>query len=589
MRIGIDFDRVIFDTERFDQYFKDHTDLYHVEEDVYDENGNYSPEKHAEVCGVEINDVYSSLEELGKFVYDDIRSLADELSEHELVIVTRGEERFQRKKVEASSVMDIFDDVEFIESGKKSEVGIDLLIDDLEEEIEGSEIPGFVFDREKHGAEDIVDFVRAEEVFKRYDVRGKCPEQIDEGFAERFGKSVGSFVLENGGSSLVVGRDNKESSKDLKNALVKGARSTGVDVVDVGVGPTDYAAFAGTAEDAHSVQVTSSHLPLDTNGFKMMYPGGNGFVNEDLNRLRDIFRKAEFDDGDGELIQTEYHESYREKAAEYAENLHDLADGKIVYESMGGAGSVFVPELLEQLGFNVIDLSEEHEHPHIDPPNPKPELLEHVKQEVEETGAKMGLANDMDADRVALYYDGEWIDGNTLFALFAQLVEPERIVASIDTSQAVEDSFDGEISYTRVGDPFVIDETLKFDAELSGEPNGHYCFTDFVPYNSGSLAALILAGTDLEQRLRKLPEFHNMREPVMVEDKQEKMQEIVEDVRENFEVVSEADGVCYSSGDARVLIRPSGSSPKIRAIADSYSKEAATEALDEAVEIIENA
>lgn len=587
MRVGIDFDRVLFDTDRFNSYREEATGLYHVEADVYDEHGNYSAEKHAEACGVDVEDVYEKMNELEQFLYDDIEVL-EQLEEHELVIVTRGQKRFQKHKLEESGALKFIENYEIIESGPKN-ADIDLLIDDREKEIDEVDVPGFIFDREVHGAEDIVDFVRAEEVFKRYDVRGSHPEQIDENFAREFGKALGTFVLENGGEKIVASRDNKESSEGLKDMLVNGVLSTGVDVIDAGAGPTDYAAFAGVEENSHSVQVTSSHLSLGTNGFKMMYPEGNGFVNEDLARLKQIFRRKSFWSGEGERIEADYREDYIEKALEYVDDLHDLSKGKIVYESMGGAGSVFVPELMRRAGFEIIDLSEEYDSPHIDPPDPSPENLEHVEEEVEETGAKMGLATDMDADRVALYFDGEWVDGNTLFALFAQLVQPERIVASIDTSRSVEESFNGEISYTRVGDPFVIDETLEIDASLSGEPNGHYCFTDFVPYNSGGLAALILAGTELEEGLQKVPEFHNLRETVEVENKDSEMQRVVRKAEELFDVISTKDGVCYNSGEARVLIRPSGSSQKIRAIADSRSEDAAREALDEAVEIIENA
>lgn len=588
MRIGIDFDRVLFDTDSFDEYYKEETGLYHVDQDVFTSNGNYSPEKHAEACGIDIEKVYNAIDGLEKFLYDDVDAL-NKLEDHEIVLVTRGKGSFQRKKVEASGVEKFVNEIKIIESGPKSKANIDLLVDDLEKEIEKTEVPSFLFDRDIHDVEDIIKFVRAEEVFNRYDVRGEYLEQVNESFAGEFGKALGTFVAENGGSKLVVCRDNKKSSEELKDALTQGIRSVGVDVIDVGKGPTDYAAFAGVEENAHSVQVTSSHLPLDTNGFKMMYPEGNGLVNEDLERIKNIFRRKSFRNGEGEVIETSYAEKYRQEAIEYAEDLHDASGRKVVYESMGGAGTVFVPDILRSAGFEVVDLSEDHDRPHIDPPNPKPELLEHVRTEVEASDADIGLATDMDADRVALYFDGEWIDGNTLFAVFAQLVDPEKLVASIDTSQAVEESFDGQVSYTRVGDPFVIDKTLELNAALSGEPNGHYCFTDFVPYNSGTLAALILAGVNLENRLEKASGFHNLREVIEVQDKRKKMENIIEEVEASFEPVSKADGICYRSGESRVLIRPSGSSSKIRAIADSKSKNSAREALDEAVEIIENA
>jgi phosphoglucosamine mutase len=147
----------------------------------------------------------------------------------------------------------------------------------------------------------------------------------------------------------------------------------------------------------------------------------------------------------------------------------------------------------------------------------------------------------------------------------------------------------GEVEYTRVGDPFVMDRAMEVEAELAGEPNGHYSFTGFVPYNSGMLAGAILAGLDLEEYLDNIPDYSTGKLNIEVENKAEKMQRITEAVRERYDVKSEIDGVKYQADEASVLVRPSGSSSKIRIKADARNSEDIQEALDEAEALVRNA
>ncbi len=158
MRIGIDFDRVLFDTDRFDEYYKEKSGLRHVEEDVYDEKGNYSPFKHADICNIDPEEVFNILEDLEKFLYDDIKLLED-LENHELIIVTRGNERFQMKKVRASNAEKFVDDVIVVEKGSKDEADIDILADDRKKELENSDAIGVRIQRPKEGIEKLVDKV----------------------------------------------------------------------------------------------------------------------------------------------------------------------------------------------------------------------------------------------------------------------------------------------------------------------------------------------------------------------------------------------------------------------------------------------
>lgn len=432
--------------------------------------------------------------------------------------------------------------------------------------------------------------MKPEEVFRRYDIRGKFGEEIDREFAEVLGMAVGTFARENFGDRVVVSRDNKGSSELLRDPLIEGLRSTGVKVIDVGKGPTDYTAFCGKEHGAFSVQITSSHMPLEFNGFKLMYPEGNGFVNEDLNRIEELFMEGEFDSGSGGLNEMEetMKQRYRDRIRIKGSQLGTQSvDKTIVVDTLGGATSGLLPELLRDIGAEVIDITED-DQPYRDPPDPKPEQLKDLKEKVDEGEADLGLATDMDGDRIAAYTN-RFLSGDEIFGVMAQAVNDD-LVASIDTSQAVEDLMSErgkEVFYTRVGDPFVMDKALKEDVGLAGEPNGHYAVLDFVPYNSGILTGLVLAGTDIEEAVDRMPKYHVERFSFEVEDKEEAMKNIKTSVGERYEIISEVDGVKFDTGNCDVLVRPSGSSDKIRVVAESERRSWLKDELPEIREAIQ--
>lgn len=161
MKIGLDFDRVLFDTDSFDDFYKENTRLFHVDADVYDEFGDYDPSKHAKECGIDPETVYSIFEEdLSRFLYDDIDFLKKLKEEHTLIIVTRGNKRFQKAKIEASSILDYVDNFVIVEGERKDIADIEFLVDDREEEINSVDVPGMVFKREKHKLKDILDRIK---------------------------------------------------------------------------------------------------------------------------------------------------------------------------------------------------------------------------------------------------------------------------------------------------------------------------------------------------------------------------------------------------------------------------------------------
>lgn len=431
-----------------------------------------------------------------------------------------------------------------------------------------------------------------EAVFKRYDVRGRYPDELNEEFATKIGKAVGTFAARNYEPEVVVTKDTKQTSESLKEALIDGLNSTGAKVLDAGTGPTDYTAFTGKQNNCISVQVTSSHLPLEFNGFKFMYPEGNGFINRDLDQLKQLFRNEDFEKGKSETVELESaQEKYKNQMKKYIETFETDFDKKIVVDTLGGATHPLIIEILEDLGAEVVDIAEDKkEKPYRDPPDPKPEKLEELKHTVNEENTDLGIATDMDGDRITVYRNS-FISGDQLFGVFAQVITSDT-VASIDTSEAVEkvtESEGNKITYTRVGDPFVLEKAIEEDVELAGEPNGHYAFLDFVTYPSGTLAGVLAAGIDLPHYLSKLPNYHVERKNVEVEDKKQKMKAVKEEIRDRFEPISEIDGVKFTNGDAMVLVRSSGSSSKLRIIVESEKPTTAEEVSWKVEKLIQNA
>lgn len=426
--------------------------------------------------------------------------------------------------------------------------------------------------------------MKPEKVFKRYDIRGTYPEEIDEKFAYQLGKSLGTFIRAKNSNNIVVGRDNKESSKELKPSLIDGLNEVGVNVLDAGIGPTDYTSFSGKKEKTFSIQITSSHMPQNFNGFKLMYPEGNSFLNNDQKSVKEIFRSEDFlnteKKGTTENISDKLQKKYKSEIINYVESTFDVEKKKVVIDTLGGATKHTLKPILEELGHEVIDIEKlkgYNSYPYRDPPNPSPEQLKELEETVKQSGADLGLAADMDGDRATLYYQNRFLDGNELFGVFSQIIEGD-IVGSIDTSKTVEKQVkqdSSEIFYTRVGDPFVLDKAvLEENVKLAGEPNGHYAFLDFLPYSSGTLALAISSSIDLNNYLSNLSKLYRARESFEVENKSEKIKEIEKLAENNYEIISRIDGVKFKAeNEVSVLIRSSGSSPKIRVIAEGKDEE----------------
>ncbi|NOR84740.1 hypothetical protein GQ473_01345 [archaeon] len=425
-------------------------------------------------------------------------------------------------------------------------------------------------------------------VFNNYDIRGTYPAEINEELSERLGRAIGTYAQ----GLVVVGGDTREMTPSLKKSLILGLCSSGCDVIDVGVGPTDLIAIAGGHYNAKlSVMVTASHHGWDRNGFKLMYTKGNGFSNEDMAVIKNIYTDKPFVDaeiGGYENKEDEFRQIYIKRAITCFKNHFDLIDAKVIVDCANGGASVVLPELLLALGANVVKINCDFKPNIAVEPEPEEESRKYLVDVLNKNDADIVIGCDPDADRVfAFDSKGLWIDGDEIFAVLANTIGAKNICASLDTSTLLSDATGAEITLTRVGDIFVSKKAIDIDADFMGEPNGHYAFPDFSWYNSGTFAALILAANakKLNDIINNLPKYFTASKKFKYDNDELKMsatKKAILDAGKSYSVISDLDGVKFKLDNAVVLIRPSGTSPVIRIKAEAKTQLKADDALEKA-------
>src|SRR6058998_606704 len=139
-------------------------------------------------------------------------------------------------------------------------------------------------------------------IFRAYDVRGRVGSDINPEAFRLVGRAYGTLIANNGGRTIAVGQDNRESSGGLKAGFVEGARAAGLDVVDIGTVTTPILYFA----TAHwkldgGANITGSHNPIAYNGVKMVHRGAAPLTEEEIQLLRTLAERGDVEQGHGTL------------------------------------------------------------------------------------------------------------------------------------------------------------------------------------------------------------------------------------------------------------------------------------------------
>jgi len=391
--------------------------------------------------------------------------------------------------------------------------------------------------------------------------------------------------------SVVVGSDTRTSSEALKYALISGLLAAGSRSGDAGVIPTPTLAFAAREFDAGAM-ITASHNPPEYNGIKLLNPDGSAFGSDQQKQIEGMILDGSLSVAQWDKIRSS--NIYSEAVDRHIEHiLRDFPSGlrlKVVLDCGCGAASVITPYLLRKLGCEVVTLNcyPSGFFPHAI--EPIESNLGDLMRATREFGADLGIAHDGDGDRMMAVDDkGRFIPGDKLLALFAQGVGAREVVTTIDASMTI-DEMGFSVTRAKVGDTYVSEE-LKKSGDFGGEPSGNWVFPDISLCPDGIYAAARLVAMAKRQKLSHLvdniPGYPLLRGSIsskcVVMSKLERQLVAMKPLS-----INNSDGIKLSFADGWLLLRASGTEPKIRVTAEAKDEARVRQLYDSAVKLIKD-
>ncbi len=402
----------------------------------------------------------------------------------------------------------------------------------------------------------------------------------------------------------MVGCDTRISSDMLANALMAGACSVGANCVYVGVLPTPAIAYLTRKYKVDAgVVVSASHNPVEFNGIKFF--DGNGYkLPDDLEDeiealIRNGMKDVKFPTG-ASVGKIKYRTDAREEYINHsikAVNV-DLRGLKIVVDCAEGASYYTSIEALKELGGEVVAIHNSPDGTNINA-NCGSTHMEELQARVVYEKANVGLAFDGDADRLLAVDElGNIVDGDQIMAIVGNHMKSQgklkgdRIIATIMSNLGfflMGERNKIEIQQTKVGDRYVLERMREIGASLGGEQSGHIIFLDENTTGDGLLSALHLLQVMVEtgEPLSELSQIMEVMPQALVNAK------VPNHKKENYmdyPEIAEAIGKLNEkfAGEGRVLIRPSGTEPKVRVMIEGKDKKQIDAEAKKLAELIQN-
>ena len=324
-------------------------------------------------------------------------------------------------------------------------------------------------------------------IFREYDIRGIVEKDLTPDVVEKIGRAYATLARERGVKRITVGRDGRLTSSALRDQLIAGLTSTGVNVVDLGLCATPLLYFSLFHCDVDGgIMITGSHNAAEYNGFKMCV-GKEALYGENIQFLREIFENERFAIGKGAVIEQPIIPKYLSFLKEQFSSVR--ADGlRVVIDCGNGAASLVAKDALEQLGCQVTGLYCEldgrfpNHHPDPTVEENLPDLIGKVK----EIKAHVGIGYDGDADRIGVIDEqGGILWGDRLLLLFSRDVlekDPgSTFISEVKASQVFYDDIPkrgGRAIMWKTGHSLIKAKMKEEKAVLAGEMSGHVFFAD---------------------------------------------------------------------------------------------------------------
>jgi phosphoglucosamine mutase len=394
-------------------------------------------------------------------------------------------------------------------------------------------------------------------------VRGIVGEDLTPQLVERLGKAA---TLWAGRGRVLVGRDTRASGPELEEALARGIVSAGGIAVLAGVLPTP--AVALLAQDLGAV-VSASHNPPEYNGVKLFDREGRKLTDGEEEAIEALLDAPARDGGSVERLEGVAEGYLRHVVERFGSDLSGL---RIAVDCANGAYSSLAPAAFEELGAEVTAIGAEPDGTNINIGCGATDLTA-LQQTVASEGLDLGVAFDGDGDRMlAVDEQGEPLDGDQILAILALELGVEVVAVTVMTNlgfHRLMAEHGIRVVTTPVGDRYLLEALRREGGLLGGEQSGHIVWLRDHVAGDGLAAALLLCGA---LRGRTLSEAAS----VMSHYPQAKRNVRVARREVPLGIIEEADRITAELGEkGRVLVRPSGTEPVIRVLAEAETAEEA--------------
>jgi len=381
-------------------------------------------------------------------------------------------------------------------------------------------------------------------------------------------------------TTVVIGKDTRLSGYMLENALAAGVMSLGADVLLIGPLPTPGVAYITRSLRADAgIVLSASHNPYEDNGIKFFRHDGYKLDDAIEKRIENLVFSGEIESirpTAGKIGRATRIDDALGRYVEYAKQSFPrgltLEKLRIAIDVGNGAAYKSSPCILRELGADAIVAHNTPNGRNINREcgSTHPEEIQRIMRE---TKADVGISHDGDADRVILCDEnGEFVDGDEIMAIaaidflkagrLAQHTLVATIMSNFGLNEALE-AHGGKVVRTKVGDRYVIEEMMKNDLNVGGEQSGHMIFRDFSTTGDGIVSALqilrimVETGQPLSELKKVLRKYPQAQRNLKVREKKP-----LEELPQVTELVEEAERELGGAG--RVLLRYSGTEPKIR-------------------------
>lgn len=443
------------------------------------------------------------------------------------------------------------------------------------------------------------------ETFREYDIRGIYNKELNDETGYLIGQSYGSKVQDLGYNQVIVGYDNRLSSPNIHEKLIKGLKETGINIIDLGLVTTPILYFARRHLNIPcGIMITASHNPKEYNGFKFSFNKIGNAYGKDIEEFYEYTKKGIFKKGIGTVKKIDILDDY----TDYIIKSLNLGNKKIkaVFDPGNGTGAIIIKKVISKLpieAFYINDISDGTFPNHHPDPSVKENMYE-LEQKVKELNYDIGVALDGDADRVGIVdNNGETISIDILMAMVYKYLNKNlkyrNALFDVKCSRTLIDELKrlkiNQVMY-RTGASYtnMMMQTGEFD--FGGEYSGHLFFKDkFYGFDDGLYAGLriieILSNNitfeDLKKDLNKYYSTNEIFIDVEENNKKNIINKIKEYVIENEYKYNDIDGIRVEFENGFALIRASNTTPRLSIRFEGKTKEELEEIKKEFMNLLE--